>query len=106
MKENLDRLNQYVLPSGQHAYTYTAYDNLSIMHYSFPADMFTDDRNPCSIPQSHGLSVTDAQAMKDAYAKQRAKGEKIRSIDSLLAKERFSGFRDLLNQQKQLYPKD
>jgi hypothetical protein len=105
MHQNLDRLNDYVLTTGQHAYTYTTYDRLSIMHYSFPATMFTDgSSDPCYVPQAQDLSPTDRQAMSDAYATQTKQGEKTRSIDLLLADDRFKEFRDLLTQQKQLYP--
>jgi hypothetical protein len=105
MHDNLGRLNQEVLVTGQHAYEYTAYDNKSIMHYSFPADMFTDGTaNPCHIPQPTGLSPVDKQAMIDAYGTRREIVEKTRSIDQLLNNDRFRDFHDLLRQQKQRYP--
>jgi len=105
MHFNLDRLNDQVLITGQHAYTFTAYDRSSIMHYSFPADMFVDrEANPCYIPQPQDLSPTDKEAMKDVYARPRVAGVKTRGIDELLSEPRFGNFHDLLNQQKQLYP--
>ncbi|TKB75075.1 MAG: hypothetical protein E8D46_04070 [Nitrospira sp.] len=107
MHFNMERLKDEVLSTGQHAYTYTAYDNRSIMHYSFPPAMFTDgDPEHCSIVQPPDLSPTDKQAMKDAYRSRPNNGQRLRSIDTLLGAKRFSGFRDLLNQQRQLYPKD
>jgi hypothetical protein len=105
MHFNLDRLNDDVLTTGQHAYKYTTYDRTSIMHYSFPAEMFTDgEANRCRVSQPHDLSPLDRQAMKDAYARQAAKGQKTRSINQLLGIARFSAIRDLLDEQKRNYP--
>jgi hypothetical protein len=86
MRENLERLNQELLVTGQHAYEYTAYDNKSIMNYSFSADMLTDGAaNPCYIPQPTELSLVDKQAMIDTYGTRREASEKTRSIDQLLS---------------------
>ena len=105
MEDNLKKLSNQVLSSGQHAYSYTTYDPQSIMHYSFPSDMFTDgNKNVCHVPQATGLSPVDMQAVKDTYATQRAKGQKTKSIEALLAKEQFPSIRELLNMQKQLFP--
>jgi len=107
MRSNIGRLNDDVLTTGQHTYTYTAYDNRSIMHYSFPPEMFINGASdPCCIVQPHDLSPTDRQAMKDAYGNRPPSGQRLRSIDALLGASRFSGFRDLLNQQRQLHPND
>jgi hypothetical protein len=101
MHGNLDRLNDEVLITGQHAYVYTAYDKQSIMHYSFSAEMFTDGTaNPCYIPQPSGLSEMDKQAVVDAYAKNSGTVEMTRSIDQLLSNDRFRDFYQLLRDQK------
>jgi hypothetical protein len=105
MEENLQKLSDQVLTSGQHTYTYTVYDPDSIMHYSFPADMFTDGtKNACHVHQATGLSSVDMQAMKDAYVTQSTKGQKTRSIEALLGKAQFRSIQELLNMQKQLFP--
>jgi len=105
MHDNLDRLTDGVLTTGQHAYLYTTYDRQSIMHYSFPADMFTDGTaNPCYIPQPSGLSGMDKQAIIDAYTIKAASVETTRSIDQLLSNDRFRDFHELLREQKKRYP--
>ena len=105
MHQNLDRLNDYVLTTGQHAYTFTAYDKNSIMHYSFPPDMFADGASdPCAIPQPKGLSAVDKEAMRRAYATSRPQGDKTRSLNRLLVDPRFDAMREVLSDQKRRYP--
>lgn len=97
MHANLDRLNDYVLTTGQHAYVFSAYDQVSIMHYSFPPIMFSDGQsNPCYITQPHELSPTDKRAMKDAYLNHDNKIERTRSINVLLGDSQFAEIHELL----------
>jgi len=105
MKDNMDRLTNYVLSSGQHVYTYTAYDPKSIMHYALRAEVFTDGSNDvCFIPQPKELSLVDRAAMKDAYPEHRVSGDKTRSINELLSMEQFTPIHEILNKHKQLFP--
>lgn len=105
MRFNLQRLSDDVLATGQHTYTFSAYDQASIMHYSFPASMFLPGQDACRVDERYELSAADKEAMKDTYARQRDPGERSRNIDAALANPRLDGsVRALLNQQKLLYP--
>jgi hypothetical protein len=105
MRFNLERLSDDVLATGQHTYTFTAYDQASIMHYSFPVSMFRPGQDQCRVDERHELSAADKEAMKDAYTRQRDPGDRSRNIDTALANPRLDGsVRDLLTKQKQLYP--
>jgi len=69
MRFNLQRLSDDVLATGQHTYTFTAYDQASIMHYSFPSSMFLPGQDQCRVDERYELSAADKEAMKDAYAR-------------------------------------
>ena len=104
MRFNLQRLSDDVLTTGQHTYTFTAYDQASIMHYSFPSNMFLPGQDQCRVEERYELSAADKEAIKDAYARQRDPGERSRDIDKALSDPRLDSVRDLLTKQKQLYP--
>lgn len=64
-KEQVD-FNLRQMPAG--GLTYSPYDKLSVMHYSFPEWMFLSGASsPCYVEENTGLSEEDKKMAEDAY---------------------------------------
>jgi hypothetical protein len=88
MHYNLDRLQDQTLATGQHAYTYSLYDQASLMHYYFEPQAFTSGTaSNCYIKQqSSSPSQQDLRAIRDAYGEHLSADQtKTKSVPQALA---------------------
>jgi hypothetical protein len=73
MKFNFERLQNY-LQQSRPAYVFSAYDKLSVMHYSFQPEAFNaGEKSPCYVAPNVFPSQLDKTAIRLAYSESAAK---------------------------------
>lgn len=111
MHYNLDRLQDKVLPTEQHAYIFSLYDQTSLMHYYFEPDAFTAGmQSGCYIKaQATAPSQQDLRAIRVAYGSNLAIDQVTtksipQGLSTLLAKPEYTAIKELVAAKASLLP--